>query len=301
MKHLLVIDDDAVDRELIKRTLEGEAYCIEEAVSTSQAREIMQRKTVDCIILDYLLPGGDSLIFLNELEEHGDEESFVPVIMLTGEGSEMVAVQALKNGCVDYLTKHAVTTEFLCNAINAAIDKAEKKRQQLDEKREIEHHATHDALTGLGNRRLFDERIASLLEHSKNTAQVFALIMCDLDKFKPINDEYGHLAGDDVLQTVAKRLTEHAIKGGCVFRLGGDEFALLIEEPDSSDQLKSLAESIGDAIKQPMNTDYGKLSVSTSIGIAFYPKNGHSISELMTAADKAMYAAKQSGRCVSCA
>ncbi|MGB0733647.1 MAG: diguanylate cyclase domain-containing protein, partial [Pontibacterium sp.] len=59
--------------------------------------------------------------------------------------------------------------------------------------------------------------------------------------------------------------------------------------------------SIGDAIKQPMNTDYGKLSVSTSIGIAFYPKNGHSISELMTAADKAMYAAKQSGRCVSCA
>jgi diguanylate cyclase (GGDEF)-like protein len=161
---------------------------------------------------------------------------------------------------------------------------------------ELRHMAQHDQLTGLPNRALFSDRIHRELTHAKRYAGRFAVIFLDLDKFKPINDDFGHAVGDLMLQHVARRLQDSVRASDTVGRMGGDEFVVLMPELTESDAALGLAEKIRHAVGQPFIFDGHELTITCSLGVAIYPDDGTDEAALIKSADEAMYRAKDAGR-----
>ena len=162
--------------------------------------------------------------------------------------------------------------------------------------RQLRHLATHDSLTGLPNRVLLDDRLAQAVAHAERSGQSFAVMVCDLDRFKLINDSLGHRAGDELLQEVARRLSATARSIDTVARLGGDEFVIVVNPVADRADAEAFAQRAIQAIRPPMQIAGIAIRTSPSIGIAFYPADGTSLDALLAHADAAMYAAKERGR-----
>jgi diguanylate cyclase (GGDEF)-like protein len=162
--------------------------------------------------------------------------------------------------------------------------------------RQLRHLATHDALTGLPNRVLLDDRLAQAMALADRDKRSFALMVCDLDRFKLINDSLGHRAGDELLQEVARRLSAVARTADTVARFGGDEFVLVGSSLADAEDAMQLAARAIEVLRAPVRIAGIDVHVSPSIGIALYPEDGASIEALLAHADAAMYAAKHQGR-----
>lgn len=157
--------------------------------------------------------------------------------------------------------------------------------------------ASFDHLTGLHNRRLFNELAASHLEVARRSRKHYALVYMDLDRFKSINDTLGHHVGDRLLQAVAQRLKGGLRSADIVGRMGGDEFAVLLTELDSAEFVDAIATKLLHQLSQPYLALEGhEVQTSPSMGIAFFPRDGHDVSSLCRNADSAMYTAKRRGR-----
>lgn len=153
--------------------------------------------------------------------------------------------------------------------------------------------ALHDELTGLANRRSFEDHLSTALERCRRSHSTLALFMLDLDGFKQINDTHGHHAGDQLLQHVASSLNEHATSFESIARLGGDEFTLVACDPGIFGSVERLQEIIREATEIPFLLDGQRLSVSASIGIALYPDDADDATRLLRIADLRMYSLKQ--------
>lgn len=161
---------------------------------------------------------------------------------------------------------------------------------------QLEHLAGHDVLTGLPNRRLFQDRLEHALARAERTGEGFALLFIDVDKFKSINDRWGHEAGDVVLKLAALRLASLTRKSDTVARMGGDEFVILLDNPTSRRQIVSIAEKLLDSLRSPMRLTGQEIQVGFSVGISQYPEDGATAMALMASADRAMYETKAAGR-----
>jgi diguanylate cyclase (GGDEF)-like protein len=161
---------------------------------------------------------------------------------------------------------------------------------------ELQHQATHDALTGLPNRVLFMDRLGREIAHGERDSHRFAVLLLDLDRFKLINDTLGHGAGDLLLSGVARRLSGATREVDTVARTGGDEFLLLIADTRDQSDLGALAGKIGKALCEPFVVNGAEVHTSASIGISVYPDDGKDVDSLVAHADEAMYFAKQRGR-----
>ena len=172
-------------------------------------------------------------------------------------------------------------------------------REQITQRRlveeEVRRMAMTDHLTSLANRRHFKQRIEQCIKLAKRENKFLAMMMIDLDKFKPINDTFGHLVGDELLQSVALILIKHSRDSDLVVRLGGDEFVILVIHPESEDGVKTSAKRITDEIKKPIHIKGHKIEISLSIGIALYPENAKNEEELMKNSDLALYEIKKQG------
>lgn len=166
-----------------------------------------------------------------------------------------------------------------------------KKREQ-----KIHELAYFDELTGLANRRLFQDRLEQALANAKRHNHQLAVLFLDLDLFKRINDTLGHQAGDEALRQVAKRLQKASRAGESVARLGGDEFTMLVPECDGVEEIEKLALRIVAQFELPFQIQRNELALTTSVGISIYPQHGNTANELLKCADAAMYQAKESGR-----
>jgi diguanylate cyclase (GGDEF)-like protein/PAS domain S-box-containing protein len=178
--------------------------------------------------------------------------------------------------------------------LTTARDITERKRAE----EELAYMATHDALTGLPNRWLLNDRLTLGLAHARRNRQKLALMLLDLDHFKDVNDKLGHTVGDKLLQAVGERLTSLVRKSDTVARMGGDEFMLLLpfrRGRGEEDAIK-IAQRILEAFRRPFVFDGHEIRITTSIGIAFYPDDGEDADTLMKNADIAMYRAKERGR-----
>ena len=167
--------------------------------------------------------------------------------------------------------------------------------QVTELKEELRHQAYHDALTGLPNRVLFAERVAETLTRDANGGRVHALLFLDLDRFKDVNDSWGHAAGDELLTQAAERLRHNVRPGDMPARLGGDEFALLLEDTDA-DRAEHAAQRISDALNATFSVAGRETRLHASIGIAVTGRHAASAEELLRNADIAMYAAKSDER-----
>lgn len=159
----------------------------------------------------------------------------------------------------------------------------------------IKNVAYHDELTGLPNRRLFKERLASAIEEAEEYAQRLAVLFLDLDRFREINDSLGHAFGDSVLLTMATRLQECVGSQNMIARMGGDEFAVLMPSLQRKEDALELAQSILAQLEVPVILEGYEFRITTSIGISLYPSDGADRESLMTCADTAMYRAKTQG------
>jgi diguanylate cyclase len=180
--------------------------------------------------------------------------------------------------------------ESLERTITARTERLEAANRQL------RHLATHDALTGLPNRILLDDRLAQAIAHAGREQQQFAVLVLDLDRFKLINDSLGHRAGDALLREVGQRLTA-AVRGiDTVARIGGDEFVLVLNPIASQAEAEEVGQRIIAGLQQPLRLSGIDVRTSPSIGVALYPRDATSGETLIARADAAMYCAKQRGR-----
>ncbi|OXI66692.1 diguanylate cyclase [Burkholderia sp. AU28863] len=176
----------------------------------------------------------------------------------------------------------------------AAIFSDITQRRQAEER--LGYLATHDVLTNLANRMLFEERLAHAISHAKRFGRKVAVMYLDLDRFKLINDTLGHNAGDEVLKTVAERIVANVRANDTVARMGGDEFALVLEEIDDVRDVGRVARKLLDEVGRAIDIGDREIFVTPSIGISIYPDDGTAAEDLILLADQAMYGAKSRGR-----
>ena len=176
----------------------------------------------------------------------------------------------------------------------AAIFSDITQRRQAEER--LGYLATHDVLTNLANRMLFEERLTHAIVHAKRFGRKVAVMYLDLDRFKLVNDTLGHNAGDEVLKMVAERIVANVRANDTVARMGGDEFALVLEEVDDVRDVGRVARKLLDEVGRAIDIVDRQIFVTPSIGISIYPDDGTEAEDLILLADQAMYGAKSRGR-----
>jgi len=180
----------------------------------------------------------------------------------------------------------------------------QRMRQQIDgqmaelqqSRDELKRLAQHDALTGLPNRLLFNDRVEQALAAARRDQTRFAVMFIDLDNFKPVNDDFGHGVGDQLLRCIAGRIETAVRESDTVARIGGDEFVILLRQVQHAEDAIAVAEKVRAAVAQPCDLEGREIIISASTGIAIYPEHGSDLLTLSKHADMAMYRAKEAGR-----
>lgn len=201
--------------------------------------------------------------------------------------------------CVEADTPDALNQPDELNFLIAATQLIERSLHthfQNQREHDLRQRAEIDALTGLANRSMFESGLRRSLEQAHGKDRVVGLLFIDLDRFKPINDTYGHTVGDWLLCQVADRLRERVRTDDIVARLGGDEFTIVLASVRSPQDAERIADKILEALTTPFDHELGQLQTGASIGLAWAPQHGSDVATLVKAADMAMYEAKKRGR-----
>ncbi|HWD07662.1 MAG TPA: diguanylate cyclase [Actinomycetota bacterium] len=292
-QQLLLVEDSEPHAHLVAATLAespGARYRLRHVTDMQQARRALKEQRVDLVLLDLSLPDSEGLETLERMVQMAPG---IPVVVLTSRSDEGLAVASVQQGAQDYLVKGAYEPASLARSIRYAIERKALESQ-------LTQQALHDALTSLPNRTLLLERLNPALARGARTGDKLALLYLDLDGFKPINDEFGHDAGDSVLVEVARRLRGVVRPQDTVARIGGDEFAVMCEGFRSDTEIRSLVDRMADAIAQPIRiggpgapAGGQERRVTASIGIAFASGAEMSAEDLIRSADQAMYRVKR--------
>ena len=297
---ILHLEDDPSDRELTKCLLEEAGiHCQIDAVETrADFVHRLQNQTWDLILSDFALPAFDGSEALSIAVQSCPN---TPFIFLSGTLGEDRAVESLKNGATDYVLKQRMAR--LATAVERALaERREKLRcaqaeEQLKRSEEqLRFMAYHDALTGLPNRALFQDRLENTLAGARRRQEKIALVFLDLDRFKNINDSLGHTAGDIVLKQVGERIKKCVRDIDTIARLGGDEFVVIVGSVRDSTDAVIAAERIRKAIALEFEVQGIFLSTTCSIGISVFPEDGQDAETLLKNADIALFSAKDNGR-----
>jgi diguanylate cyclase (GGDEF)-like protein len=312
---ILVVNDDPFDQQTYRDILSAFDADVLEAADGAAALEAAREHDLAVILLDLGLRGMSGHEVASLLRLHQDRE-YVPVIFVAPPGVPADELrQGYRVGAVDCVNNSPNESEILRQKVQVFLHihrrRTELRRavEQLDERNrqlQTEHAharqmATHDPLTGLPNRALFNDRLDSALNRGVRYGTRFALAYLDLDRFKGINDRFGHAAGDELIVAVARRLVDTVRRNDTVARLGGDEFALLFEGLDAQTAGGYLGDKILRAVTVPCTLQATlagapvEVQPAASIGLALYPAHGDCREQLLIHADAAMYEAKRAG------
>lgn len=291
----LVVEDDDVDRERLVRMLRRCPRKIRIAQASSQAEALRlirePESRFDIVFLDFALQDGDGRDLVPAIRAEIDQDC--PIVAVTGHSDEQIAADSIKSGMTEFLAKRRLSQEKVLASLEEGIAWRKYRQELRLAEQELTHRSLHDPLTDLPNRTLFFDRLGQSCARAKRHGAPFAVMMLDLDRFKEINDSFGHAAGDLTLTTLAQRLRSHLREVDTIARLGGDEFAILLQNVGTNDLALMMGDRLIRMIQEPIACESRTLSVGVSIGIALCPALGCKPSELLSAADDAMYEAKQ--------
>ena len=283
---ILIIDDDRTTRFALKKFLEKVGYLVDEVINGEQGVMYCERIQPDLIIIDALMPGMDGFETCEKIT-HQFSNHRIPIIMVTALDNEASINKAFNAGASDYISK----------PVNFALFKHRVQRllSVKHAEKQISDLAHKDPLTGLINRNLFTKLAAQTLSAHERKNKVIALMFLDLNRFKLVNDSYGHEAGDLLLKVVAERLTRSIRQNDIVSRFGGDEFVIALTDIKSIDNIEKLAKKIQTNLSRPFVFMGKEMHIGISIGISVSSTEEQtSISNLIKNADMAMYQSKDS-------
>jgi diguanylate cyclase (GGDEF)-like protein len=289
-QNILIVDDSVSNIEILSGLLSSE-YEIYFATNGKDALEIASLQILDLILLDVVMPEMDGFQVLRILK-NDEKTKEIPVIFVTASNQETDESRGFEEGVVDYITK----------PVRPSVVKA-RVHTHLELKRYRDHLktlSTIDGLTGIANRRNFDETAAKEWQRARRNQSSLSLIMMDIDFFKTYNDHYGHLAGDECLRRLAAAINEvHRRPADLLARYGGEEFVMLLPETDSKG-----AAFIAKCVKQRVESlmiphKYSQVAVyvTLSLGVAtLIPGDDQTLLDLINLADELLYKAKKGGR-----
>ncbi|MCL2574959.1 MAG: diguanylate cyclase [Defluviitaleaceae bacterium] len=290
-ERVLIVDDTPAHLRSLSRIL-TELYDVVIAKTGEEALEMVTKTDIDLILLDLVLPGISGFEVLAKLKIN-EETKRIPVIFITSSDSPEDEMQGLALGAADYIRK-----PFIDIIVKMRIA---LQMQLIQQMRIIESYGFRDGLTGVNNRRSFDQMIGAEWARAVRNKEPLGMLLLDIDYFKKFNDTYGHLNGDACLKTVAHIMRDSVKRGGdFVFRWGGEEFAILLPNTHICGTV-AVAEQIRKNIENaPIKLDSGDVYVTISIGAgAIIPQNEMQkteFKEFYEYIDKALYKAKANGR-----
>jgi diguanylate cyclase (GGDEF)-like protein len=288
MINVLLVEDNDVDAQLTQDLLTEwsiDEFKITRTNTLGEGLVLLSRERFDAVLLDLSLPDAFGLPTVRQV--HATSPT-IPVVVLSGVSDQSLALQAVQQGAQDYLVKGQGHPELLARSVRYAI---ERKRSE----EHLTYLAQYDHLTGLVNRSLFRDRLVQAMARSKRLNQSMGLMLLDLDRFKAVNDTFGHDMGDELLKTVSERLKACVREVDTVARMGGDEFTIILEGVTSEQNILMVATRITESIATPFELKMQHISIGISIGVTIYPQDDHPVDELLKHADTAMYRAKQQG------
>jgi diguanylate cyclase (GGDEF)-like protein len=325
--NILVVDDIADNLRVLSASLTERGYQVRCVKNGMMALLTAKKNPPQLILLDIKMPDMDGYQVCEHLKQ--DELTRdIPIIFLSAFDDVLDKVKAFSVGGVDYITKPFQAEEIVVRiqhqlALQAAKAEIAELNNQLEQKvqqrtvqleemidllnleitqhqktqGQLSHQALHDALTGLPNRILFMEHLTKAIQrHRRNPDYLFAVLFIDLDRFKIINDSWGHAVGDQLLIAISRLLLECSRDLDTVARLSGDEFTILVEDLQDHQDAIAIAERLLDKLTSPIHLNDQKVFSGASIGIVLGASDYHDGLELLRDADIAMYRAKASGK-----
>ena len=292
---ILVCDDDPADRKLVRaylRQITDREIVVLEAGQRREIQNALDKGRVSLVLMDIQMPEKSGMEWLARIVE----KQTAPVVMLTGAGGEEIAVQSLQEGAVGYLSKSSLSKENLVKAIDTALAKWRQIQQAKADQEKLERLANFDSLTGLYNRRVILHRLDEQIKYVRRYGEELSLIMLDIDHFKKVNDQYGHLIGDEVLEEIAVLVQRNIRDTDVVGRYGGEEFIIILLKtglPSAVDVAERIRKAIEAA--EMKDSEGNVFSVTVSEGVSSY-KPAEDERSLISRADDALYRAKENGR-----
>jgi diguanylate cyclase (GGDEF)-like protein len=295
---ILVVDDCADNIDLMLEILRDAGYSnVSSTMLPEQVCGLHRQHCYDLILLDLQMPELNGFQVMKGLKEI-EQEGYLPVLALTAQPSFKIA--ALEAGARDFISKPFDLLE-VHKRIHNMLEVRLLYKELAQYSKQQQELALHDPLTGLPNRRLLEDRIATTLQHAARHQHKAAVMYLDLDGFKAINDTHGHACGDEILKLVAGRLVGSSRKEDTVARVGGDEFVIVLGEVGSLGDAQEPACKLIEVVSEPYQVGALTLRLSTSIGIALYPDHADHVAALIQRADEALYEAKRGGKNRHCA
>ena len=304
---VLAIDDTPINLITLGSMLEGE-FDLQFATSGPIGIALALNNPPDLILLDVMMPDVDGFETFRRLAAQPTLCN-IPVIFVTALNDVDSEVTGLSLGAADYITK-PINIAIARHRIRNLVEREQLRKEVRVQRDHLHELAFHDALTGLPNRLMLNDRINQSMASSRRSGLYGALMFIDLDNFKPLNDAHGHEVGDLLLKDVAKRLTECVREVDTVARVGGDEFVVMLSElradkHESAKQAAGVAEKIRTSLAVPYRLtvsrhaqadDVVEHHCSASIGVVMFADHEASHTDIMKRADVAMYQAKDAGR-----
>jgi two-component system, cell cycle response regulator len=293
---ILIAEDDSLSRTLLERTLQRAGY---EVIATEDGARALQELDKEDpprhALLDWIMPGLDGAEICPELRTRKNKPYTYPILLSSKESKQDI-VQGLESGADDYLTK-PFDAEELKARLRAGQRILDLEDRLVEARESMRFQATHDLLTSLWNRSVIVELLLREVHRYGRERNCTAVLMCDIDHFKSVNDSLGHAAGDDVLREVSRRLRTSVRSYDMVGRYGGEEFLVVLNKCDPASAVhrtENLRQSI---FSRPIHLAPSQLTVRISLGLALssdFPRCD--VEELLHHADMALCAARASGR-----
>ncbi|MCK5558234.1 MAG: diguanylate cyclase [Candidatus Hydrogenedentes bacterium] len=298
---VLVAEDDPVSRKLLTRMLTSSGYEVTTACDGQEAWDLLQKNEIQLVVCDWMMPRMSGIELCSNTRSSRFSR-YVYTVLVTSRDNKEDMIAGLTQGADDYITKPVERGELVARLrVGERMIRLEQALKR--EKEEARRQATRDVLTGLYNRRYFEEFVELEVVRSKRYGREIAFVMIDVDNFKAVNDVAGHAAGDSVLMAVAA-LLEKGVRGNdVVVRYGGDEFLVLL--PETSDEgarivvarLRGIThEGLADEQRRLITAGFsGKLDISCGIAI-WSPNRDETVQQVLARADAAMYSDKNRKR-----
>jgi len=292
---VLIVQAEQAERAVQRALFTEAGMSVVEACSGAEALDFLATDRPDLVVLGRTLPDMDGLDLLPRFKS--GELDFVPVLVASHRGETAERVRGLQLGADDYIPRPCDPAEFLARA--KALLRTKQAHDRIRKLQiTLEQMVVSDPLTGLHNRRYLMDRMLQEMQRSDRHGEPLALAMIDLDAFKPINDQFGHVLGDKVLRAVGSAITKSVRVSDIAARYGGDEFAVILPQTPAEGAMRVCERLLRNISEIVLQDETGRtFRITASLGLAYYPADDVETPEdLVHSADGALYGAKRSGK-----